>query len=226
MAPTIVQSTKEHTMPLIAVKNRGRRPTLSTMKATPMEIDRSMMVLPVVSYPEVSISFVRLRRYSPKGTYTELLVLVLDTSAFVDYVNVVGEESISRVLRNDAERYDDSKPPSVSLGSDKVEVARAGLRVAIRLDCLFDLSVLELDGRVVHITPSMMLRQNCKSFLGLVFVYEETRRLGNPPDADELDERGEALKHSDGAPRPVVVDSRGTPADDGNDCSVYILACL
>lgn len=177
------------------------------------------MVLPVVSYPKVSVSFVRLRRYSPKGTYTEFLVLVLDASAFVDDVNVVGKKSISRVLRNDAERDDNSKPPSVSLGSDKVEVARAGLRVAIRLDSLFNLSVLELHSRVVHIATSMMLRQNCKSFLGLVFIYEETRRLGNPPDADELDERRETLKYSDGAPRPVVVDSRGAPADDGNNCS-------
>lgn len=108
-------------------------------------------------------------------TYAKLLVLVLDTSTFVDDVNVVGEECISRVLRNDTQRNNNGKPPSVAFGLEKVQITGASLGVTICLDGLLDLAILELHGWVVHVAAAVVPRQNIQGFFRFVLVDEKTR---------------------------------------------------
>lgn len=89
-------------------------------------------------------------------TYTELLVLVLDSGALVDDVHVVGEQGIARVLRNDTQRDDNGQPPPVAPRLEEIQIARDILGIPIGLNGLLDLAILKLDRRIIHIASSMM----------------------------------------------------------------------
>jgi hypothetical protein len=124
---------------------------------------------------------------------------LLDTSTFVDDIHVVGENSVTGVLRNDTKGNDDGETPPVTSGLQKVDVA-SRLGRAIGRDGLLDLTVLELNRGIVLITTSMMLSQNGESLLGSVLVDEKSRRLRNPPDTAKLDNGRDGLNESDGSP--------------------------
>jgi hypothetical protein len=49
--------------------------------------------------------------------------LVCNTHAVVDKIDVVAEESVSRVLRDDTERDEERQSVSVALGSHEVKIA-------------------------------------------------------------------------------------------------------
>lgn len=147
----------------------------------------------------------------------ELLVLLRNAGAFVDGVHVVGEECVTRVLRDDAERDDDGKTPAVTLGPEEVEVAGRLGGVLLHQDGLLDLAVLELDGGVVVVAAGVVLGQDGQCLFGPVLVDEESGGLGDEPDTDELNDRGDDLDEGDGAPAPVVVDVGSTPADTGDN---------
>lgn len=147
----------------------------------------------------------------------ELLVLLGDTRTLVDDVHVVGEEGVTRVLRDDTEGDDDGQTPQVALGPEEVEVRGGAVAVAVGLDGLLDLAVLELDEGVVLVAATVVLGQHGKSLLRLVLVDEETRGLGDPPDTDELHHGGDGLDEGDGPPGPVAADGGGSPADAGHD---------
>ena len=59
-----------------------------------------------------------------------------------------------------------------------------------------------------------MLNEDFESLLGFVLGNEETRRLGEPPDAAKLEDGRNDLNECDGSPTPVVSDGRGSPTDD------------
>jgi hypothetical protein len=125
--------------------------------------------------------------------------LLLDTSTFVNDVHVVGENSVTRVLRDDTKGDNDSKTPHVTPGLEEVNVA-SRLGSAVGLDCLLDLAVLELNCGVVLVTTGMVLGQDTESLLRSVLVDKETRRLRNPPDTAKLDDGRDGLDEGDGSP--------------------------
>jgi len=159
-----------------------------------------------------------------KNTYSKLLVLLTDTSVGVDVINVVGEQSVTGVLRNDTEGDDNGKSPPVTLGAEEVHVAGALVGLGLHDDGLLDLTELELDGSVGRVATTVMLDEDIKGLIGLVLADEVTGGLGNPPDTAELEDGGEGLDEGDGPPAPVAVDLGGAPADDGDDCEVAVLA--
>lgn len=97
-------------------------------------------------------------------TYGKLLVLLLDSSTLVNDIHVVGEESVTRVLRNDTEGDDDSKAPPVTACLEEIDVSGRCDRF-VGLDSLLDFTVLELNCGVVHVTTSMVLGKNLESLL-------------------------------------------------------------
>jgi hypothetical protein len=156
------------------------------------------------------------------GGDTKLGVLIGDTSALVDGVHVVGEKSVTRILRDDTERDDDSQPPAVALSAEEVQVARGSVGVLLDLDGLLDLAELELHSSVADVAAGVPLGENLQSLFVPVLVYEITRGLGNPPDKDELSDRGHNLNEGDGPPRPFAVDVGSAPADAGNNESTQV----
>lgn len=151
------------------------------------------------------------------GGNTELLVLASDSGSLVDGAHVLGEQSVTRVLGDNAERDDDGQPPAVALGAEEIEVGRGLVGVLLDLDGLLDLAELELDSSVVGVATGVPLGKNRKSLLLPILVDEVTGGLRDPPDEDELDDRGHDLDESDGPPRPVAVDGSSAPADARND---------
>lgn len=151
------------------------------------------------------------------GRQGELLVLLGDTGTLVDDVHVVGEESVTGVLRDDTERNDDGQTPEVTLGLDEIDVRGRAVVVAVGLDSLLDLAVLELNERVVLVTATVVLGENSKGLLRLVLVDKETWRLGDPPDTDKLHHGGNGLDEGNGPPGPVATDGSSSPANARND---------
>ena len=136
---------------------------------------------------------------------SETLLGATDTSGFVDLVGVVGEESVARPLREQTKRNDEHKSVPVSLGPDEVRERRALLGEELEANGLLDLLELELDQRVVNVAISVVLAEHLKRVLGPLLRQQPTRRLGNPEDEHELDDRGKSLDESGDSPRPTVV---------------------
>jgi hypothetical protein len=71
---------------------------------------------------------------------------------------------------------------------------------------------------VVDIAVGVVLGENLQGLVVLVLGHQETRRLRNKPDENDLDDRGESLNQSGDAPGPVVADVVGAKGEPGNRC--------
>lgn len=89
-------------------------------------------------------------------TYQHLLVLILDTGTLVDQVDVVGEQGVTRVLRNDTEGDENSQPPAVALGLEEIDVARVGVGVSLHADGVSHFGILKLNGDIVLVSIGMV----------------------------------------------------------------------
>ena len=76
--------------------------------------------------------------------------------------------------------------------------------------------VFELDSGIIAVAIGMILGENVEGLLWALLGYKPTRRLRDPPDENNLDERGDTLNDGDGSPGPVTVDSNGAK---GNKCA-------
>jgi hypothetical protein len=114
------------------------------------------------------------------GAQAQLLVLAGDAGALVDGVHVVGEQRVTRVLRDDAQRDDDGQPPQVALGLEKVQVAALLAGLLLQADRLADLAVLELHRRVVDVAAAVVLGQNVQGLLVAFLGDQVTGGLGDP----------------------------------------------
>ena len=81
--------------------------------------------------------------------YPKLRLLPRNTTAFVDQMRVVRDDSVAAVLGDDTDRYDNGKPPSVALGLEEVQVAGAVSDLRLYPESFPYFTVLELDGQVV-----------------------------------------------------------------------------
>lgn len=151
-------------------------------------------------------------------TYSKLLVLLLNTGIRVDVVDVVGEKSISGILRDDTQGDNNSKSPSVTLGAQEIKIAGVAVGLGLHKDSLLDFTELKLDSRIASITTSMVSHEDVEGLIRLILADEETRGFGNPPDTTELENGREGLDKSNRPPAPVVGNLGSAPADDGDDC--------
>jgi hypothetical protein len=156
------------------------------------------------------------------STYSHFFVLVFDTSTLVDQVDVVGEQGVAAVLRDDTERDDDSQPPAVAAGPDEVHVAAVCLCVNLHSDRVPHLLVLELHSCVVLVTVGVVVCKHVESLVVALLGNEPSRRLGDPEDETQLDDGWETLEDSDGSPGPLTVGLRGTPGDPGDEESAQV----
>jgi hypothetical protein len=78
--------------------------------------------------------------------YTKLLALRGDTSVLVDQICVVRDDSVTTVLGDDTDRYNNGKPPAIALGLKEVHIARGLRNLLLYTEGFFDFTVLELDG--------------------------------------------------------------------------------
>jgi hypothetical protein len=112
--------------------------------------------------------------------YTELLVLVMDTGAFVNNVDVVGENGVAGVLGNDTEGDYDGQTPAVPLCLEEIRVLDGAVSQLVKAHRLFDLLELVLHGCVVLIASSVVGGKHLKSLVGAILGYQESRRFGDP----------------------------------------------
>lgn len=84
-------------------------------------------------------------------------------------------------------------------------------------DGLLDFVVLEGDQGVGEVTVGVVLGNNLFSALITALVDQPTRRLGDEPDEEELDDGGERLKGGGNAPGPAAGDTEST--ESGPSCN-------
>ncbi len=120
--------------------------------------------------------------------------------AGVDGVDVVGEEGVAGILRDDAERHQDGQAPAVAAGLEEVDVAGGVLDVLLGVDGLADLAELELDRGVVLVATGVVAGQGVERLVGAVLGHQPAGRLGDPVDEGQLYERGHDLDERDGPP--------------------------
>jgi hypothetical protein len=83
-------------------------------------------------------------------------------------------------LRNDAERHQDSQSVAVAFRLHEIEVAAVLLVLHLQADGLFDLSVLELDGRIALVAVAVVVGESAQCFVVSLFGYEPSGRLWDP----------------------------------------------
>jgi hypothetical protein len=151
------------------------------------------------------------------GINTSLLGLVFNTSARIDKIGVVADQSIAGVLGDDTKGYKEHETITVATGLQKIKVAAVCLGLVLHGNSLLHLVVLELDSRVGAVAIGMILGKNVESLVGALLSYKPTGRLGNPPDDTNLDKRGNALDDGDCSPGPVVFDVDGAKGNESAD---------
>jgi hypothetical protein len=87
-----------------------------------------------------------------------------DAGTLVDQIGVVGDDGVTRVLRDDTDGDDDGKPPAVTLGAEEVHVAAGAVGLLLKTEGFADFAELELDGEVLIVAIGMPLGQSLESF--------------------------------------------------------------
>lgn len=121
------------------------------------------------------------------GGEAELGGRVGDAGGVVELARVVGDDGVAGPLGEDTEGDEHGQPVAVALGLDEVGVAALLLGLQLQGEGLPDLTVLELDSRVVDVAVGVVSSENLECLVVLVLGNQVTRRLRNPPDEGELD---------------------------------------
>jgi hypothetical protein len=113
--------------------------------------------------------------------------LVCNTHAVVDKVDVVAEESVSRVLRNDTERDEERQSVSVALSSHEVKIAACLLVFKFEPEGFLDFAELEGDCCILSVTIGVVMGQDGLGLFVTLLRDEPTWRFWDPIDECELD---------------------------------------
>lgn len=76
-------------------------------------------------------------------------MLPSDTSVCVDQVRVVRDNGVAAVLGDNADGYNNSKPPAITLGPEEVYVVSSRVNLLLYPESFPDFAVLELDCQIV-----------------------------------------------------------------------------
>jgi CO dehydrogenase nickel-insertion accessory protein CooC1 len=114
------------------------------------------------------------------NAYGNLLVLGSYAHAVVNLIHIVGEESISTVLRNDTEGDEKSKTIPVALCAEEIHVGAGLLEFKFKTEGLSDLAILEAHSRVVLIAIGMVVGENCFCFFVALLRDQPTWGFRDP----------------------------------------------
>lgn len=103
-----------------------------------------------------------------RDPYTELLVLVMDTGAFVNNIDIVGENGVARVLGNDTEGDDDGQTPAVALRLEEIAVSDGTVSQLVEAHGLLDLLELVLHCCVILVAPCVVGSEHLKCLIGAI----------------------------------------------------------
>ena len=153
---------------------------------------------------------------------TQTLAGAGDSRALVDQAGVVGEESVTGVLRDYTERDQDGQSPTVTPGLEEVDVAGALVGLFLQAHGLLDLLELELNSGVELIAGGVVVGEHGQSFVGAVLADEPSWGLWNPIDETKLDDRGEDLEKCDDLPGPITLDVLAAVRDERRDYATSV----
>ena len=106
-------------------------------------------------------------------------MLPSDTSVCIDQVRVVRDNGVAAVLGNDADGYNNGKPPAITLCLEEVQVAGVSSNLLLYPESFSDFTVLELDGQVVLVAVGVPFGQGLEGLFVAVLRYKPSRRLGD-----------------------------------------------
>jgi hypothetical protein len=110
---------------------------------------------------------------------TKLLSLGCDSAGLVDQVGVVGNDGVTRILRDDTNGDDNSKPPAVTPGSEEIHVAAVVTSLLLEAKGFADLAEFELYRKVLVVAIGVPLGQGLECFLVAVFGDQPSGRFRN-----------------------------------------------
>jgi len=113
---------------------------------------------------------------------------VTDTDTVQDQIEVVGYETVSRPLREEADSDDDKQPLPVPLGRQDRSVRCRVLGLPLDLEGILDLLILVCDERVVDVPVGVPFGEDTDRLLVSPLVAQPSRRLGAEEDEAHLDE--------------------------------------
>lgn len=155
-------------------------------------------------------------------------VVVRDSHAFEDNVEVVGSQSISRPLREQTQGEQDEESASVAHSLEEHQPAIT-LELLLKCKCFLDLLDLQQHDLIIEIAVCVSLGKDAVSLLGFALGEQVTRTLRDEPDKDELKDWSKALKYRWDSPRPVAVNlvcAIGRPScDDSTHIPCGVVNC-
>lgn len=98
----------------------------------------------------------------------------------VDKIDIVAEQSISRVLRDDTERNEKHQAISVTSGLQEVGVIARLPVLKLESEGLLDFTELELDGRILSVAISMVMSERRKRLFVSFLRNVPSWRFWNP----------------------------------------------
>jgi len=96
----------------------------------------------------------------------KLGVRVCDPNAVVDVGGVIAGKTVTRPLGEESKRGNEQEPVTVASCLEEVEVAAGFLVHEFEAKSLLDLSVLELDSRMVDVAIGVVFSENMESLVG------------------------------------------------------------
>eukprot|EP00753_Platysulcus_tardus_P022222 PLAT9429.2.p2 GENE.PLAT9429.2~~PLAT9429.2.p2 ORF type:complete len:186 (-),score=4.42 PLAT9429.2:655-1212(-) len=124
----------------------------------------------------------------------ELRRRVRDADRVEDLVEVVRDEPVARPLREESDRDDDTHALPVAGRREEGLPADVGGDGAVELDCRADLFVFVLDKRVLVIAVGVVVGERLQGLGIFSFAHEPTRRLGDEPDEEDLQNGRDTLQ--------------------------------
>ena len=82
-----------------------------------------------------------------------------------------------------------------------------------------DFQVFELNKLIVRVSVGVVFREDLEGFTVSILGNEPSRRLGHPPEANELDRWEKALEEARDTPAPVVIDEEEPERHNRRDYS-------
>lgn len=144
------------------------------------------------------------------------VILAFSLKRTTHLADVVGDEAVSRPLREETGRQQNEKPAAVSLGLDELEPS-IGFVFLLQSQGIANFDIFKLHHLIVGVAVGMHLHEDVHTLLFLAVGNVPSGRLRHEPDEKDLDQRRGGLHDSGDTPRPVVRDTVGAIGQPGSD---------
>ena len=119
-------------------------------------------------------------------------------------------------MREEGDGDDDGHTLPVTRSGPESRPANVGRDGAVELDASLDLVELVKDETVSLVTVGMVVCEGAERLGLLALTDEPTGRLGDEPDEEELEDRGDRLEDGGDTPCPLAVDPRRAESGPGS----------